>query len=43
MIRSVTQWRPLDCRLRQTANLKKFCCNKIKITIREIFEQYDLL
>ena len=28
---------------RQTANLKKFFCNKIKIMNREIFEQYDLL
>ena len=34
---------PLDCRLRQTANLKKFFCNEIKIMNREIFEQYDLL
>ena len=35
--------RPLDCRLRQTANLKKFFCNKIKIMNREIFEPYGLL
>ena len=27
----------------QTANLKKFCCNKIKIVNREMFEPYDLL
>ena len=29
--------------LRQTANLKKFLCNKIKIMNREIFELYDLI
>ena len=33
----------LKLRLRQTANLKKFFCNKIKIMNREMFEPYDLL